>query len=73
MKYKKKEEQSVDASILFRRENRNTRRRRYREKLLSRDLCKGHPETSQPGDPSHMQIPNLENIVDAKMCMLTKV
>ena len=32
---------------------------------------KGHPETAQPGDPSHMQLPNLITVADAKNSVLT--
>jgi hypothetical protein len=31
---------------------------------------KGHPETVPPGDPSHIQLPNPDTIVDAKKCIL---
>ena len=31
----------------------------------------GHPETAQPGDPSHMQLPNLITVADAKNSVLT--
>jgi hypothetical protein len=27
---------------------------------------KGHPESATPGDPYHVQIPNLDPIADAK-------
>jgi hypothetical protein len=30
-----------------------------------------HPETAPPGDPSHIQSPNSDTIVDARKCMLT--
>ena len=32
---------------------------------------KDHPETAPPGDPSHMQTPNPDSIVDANKCLLT--
>jgi hypothetical protein len=34
---------------------------------------KRHPETAPPGDPSHIQAPNSDTIVDAKKHMLTGV
>jgi hypothetical protein len=37
MKLKKKEDQSVDTSILLRRGNKNTHGRNYRDKVWSRD------------------------------------
>jgi hypothetical protein len=39
---------------------------------ISKDLArKGHPETAPPGDPSHIQSPNPDAIVDAGKCLLT--
>jgi hypothetical protein len=32
---------------------------------------KGHPETAPPGDPSHIQTPNPDTIVDVKKYVLT--
>jgi hypothetical protein len=32
---------------------------------------KGHPETAPPGNPSYVQPPNPDTIVDAKKCLLT--
>jgi hypothetical protein len=37
MKLKKKEDQSVGASVLLRRGNKNTQRRKYGDKVWSRD------------------------------------
>jgi hypothetical protein len=34
-------------------------------------LKKCHPETAPPGDPSHIQLPNSNTIVDAKKCLIT--
>jgi hypothetical protein len=50
-------------------------RRRYRDKLWSRDWRKGHLETAPPGNPSHIQSPNLDAIVyDGNWkCLLTEV
>jgi hypothetical protein len=40
--------------------------------VWSRDWRKGHPETAQLGDPSHIQSPNPEAIVDAGEGLLIK-
>ena len=71
MKLKKKEDQSVNTSILLRR-RKNTQGRKYRCKVWSKDWKKGHPETAPPGDPSCIQSLNTDTIVDAKKCMLTR-
>ena len=42
----------------------NSHRRKYGDKMWSKDLRKGHPETVPPGDPSHIQLPNLNSIAD---------
>jgi hypothetical protein len=42
--------------------------------LTQRDLREegpSHPETAPPGDPSHIQSPNPDTIVDANKCLLT--
>jgi hypothetical protein len=71
MKPKTKEYQNVDASVLFFKQGeQNTHRRKYGNKLWSRDLRKGHPDTAPSGDPSHIQPPNLDPIVDAGKCLL---
>jgi hypothetical protein len=71
MKLKKKEDQSVDTSVLLRMGNKNTHGKRYRDKMWSRDEGKGHPETSPSGDTSHIQSPNPDTSVDAYKCLLT--
>jgi len=45
----KKEDQSVDASDLLRSGNENTHRRKYGDKVWSRDWKKNHPEIAPPG------------------------
>ena len=69
MKLKKKEDQSVGASVLLRRGT------KYRiicgDKVWSRDWRKGHPETVPPRDPFHLHTPNLDTMSDAKKCLLT--
>jgi hypothetical protein len=44
---------------------------KYRDKEWSRNWRKGHAETAPPGDPSHMQTPNLDTVADAKKYLLT--
>jgi hypothetical protein len=36
------------------------------------DWRKGYPETAPPGDPSHIQSPNPDTIVEANKCLLTR-
>jgi hypothetical protein len=67
----KKEDRSVGASLLVRKGKQNTHRSKYRDKVWNSDRRKGHPETSPPGDPSYIQSPNPDTIVDAKQYMLT--
>jgi hypothetical protein len=66
MKLKKKEDQSVDDPVLFRRVNNILTGGKWRQ----RDGRKGHPEIAPPGDPSHIQPPNPDTIVDARKCLL---
>ena len=58
MKLKKKEDQRVGAPVLLRLGGQNTHRSKYGEKVWSRDLRKGHPETIPPGNSTHIQSPN---------------
>ena len=52
MKLKNNEDQSLDASVLLRRGNKLLRRK-YEDKVWSRDRKIGHPETVPPGDSSN--------------------
>jgi hypothetical protein len=61
----------VTVSVLLRRGKQNTHGRKCSDKLWSRDWRKGHPETTLPGDPSHIQSPNPDTIVDANKYLLT--
>jgi hypothetical protein len=70
MKLKKKEDQSVDYLVLLWRGNKILTGRKG-DKVWSKDWRKGHPETSPPGDSSHIQLPNQSTIVDSKKCLLT--
>jgi hypothetical protein len=63
MKLKKKEDQNMDASTFLRR-GKNAHRSKCADKMWSRDLRKGHPDTAQHGDPSPIQSPNTDTIVD---------
>lgn len=49
MKPKKKEDKRADASELLRRGAQNTHKRKYADKVWSKDGRKGHPETSPWG------------------------
>jgi hypothetical protein len=71
MKPMKKENQSVDASVLLRRENKVLTGGNNGDKVWSRDERNDHPETDRPRDPSLIQSPNPDTIVDAGKCLLT--
>jgi hypothetical protein len=72
MKLKKKEDQSVDTSVLLRRGNKIP---------LGGDTetkCEAETEGRQFGDcstwdPSHVQSPNPDSVVDANKCLLKEV
>ena len=78
MKPKKKEDQNVGASVPFKRVNKiltggsmETMCRAETEgKAVQRLL---HPETTPPGDPCHIQLPNPNVIVDAGKCLLIEI
>jgi len=72
MKLKKKDDQSVDASVLLRNRNKNIHRQKYRDKFEAETEEKAIQRPLHLGiQPIHMQPPNPDNIVDAKKCMLT--
>jgi hypothetical protein len=58
--------------VLLRRGDQNTHGKRYREKVWSRNSRKGHSETVPSEDPSHIELPNPDTIVDANKCLLTE-
>jgi hypothetical protein len=60
----KKEDQSVDASMLL--------RRRYKILTGGNMKTKCGVETAPPGDSSHIQLPNSDAIADAKKCLMTE-
>ena len=45
--------------------------RSYRDKVWNRDRRKDHPEVVPTRDPSPIQLPYLDSIVDANKCLLT--
>jgi len=57
------QDQNVDVSVLI--------RKRTRTLIGENKRTKGGAETAPPGDPSHIQTPNPDNILDAKKCFLT--
>ena len=71
MKLKKKENQSVDTSILLRRGKQNTHGKGYRDKVWSRAWRKSYLETAPPGVSSHTESPDPDTIADANKCLLT--
>ena len=68
---KKEEEQSMNPWILCRK-GKNTHRRRYKDKRLSRVWGKDHPETTPPKNASYIQLQNPGTIVGAHKCWLTR-
>jgi hypothetical protein len=69
MKLKKKEDQSVNTSVLLRRGNKIPMGGDTETKCGAE---MDHPETVQPADPSHIQPPNPDTIVDANKSLLTE-
>jgi hypothetical protein len=69
-KLKKKEDQSVGASVL-RRGNKTLTGGDTETKCGAETEGKAIQETAPPGDPSHIQTPNTDTIVDAEKCLLT--
>ena len=67
MKLKKKEDQSVDTSVLLRR-GIKIPMEGDRDQVWSRDRRKGHPGTALLGDPSHIHLPKPNIIRDANKC-----
>jgi hypothetical protein len=68
---RKKEDHSVDTSVLLRRGIKIPNGRRYRYKVWSRNERKSYPGTVAPRDPSHIQLPNPDSIVDANKLLVT--
>jgi hypothetical protein len=66
MKLKKKEGQNVDALVLFRRLNKILTEQNMETKCRAETEGYQRSETATPGDPSLIQSPNPDTIVDAK-------
>jgi hypothetical protein len=60
----------VDASVFLRRVNKILTGGNMETKCGAETKGKGHPDTAPPGDPSHIQPPNPDDIVDAGKCLL---
>ena len=70
MKFKK-EDQSVDASVLLRRVKILTGGKK--ETMCEAETKGKAIQTAQPEDPLHIQSPNSDTIADAGKCLLTGV
>jgi len=66
----KKEDQNVDVSFLLRRKNKYSWEEIQGQKV-EQGLKKRSSKDCLPGDPSYMQAPNPDTIVDDKKCLLT--
>ena len=71
MKLKKKKDYNVDISVLLRQGIKlciggDT------ETKFGAEMKEDHSVTIPPGDPSHIQLPNPDTIVNANKCLLTK-
>jgi hypothetical protein len=71
MKPKNKNNQTVDASVLLRRVNKILTRRNMKSKCGAETEGKAIQRLTYLVDPSHIQLPNLDTIVDARKCLLT--
>jgi hypothetical protein len=72
MKLKKKEDYSVDTSILLTRGIKIPIGGNTETKFGAETEGKViHTVTVPPGDPSHIQLPNPDTIVNANKCLLT--
>ena len=68
MKFKKKEDQNVDASVLLRRENKT--REEIQGQIEEQGLKKRSTETASPGESPHIQPPNPSATADAKKYLM---
>jgi hypothetical protein len=71
MKLKKKEDQSVGASVLLRKRNKIFTGANIETKCGAETEGKKIQRLPHLGDPYHIQSPNIDTIVDVKKCMLT--
>jgi len=69
MKFKKKEDRRVDASVLLRRRNKSIHRREYFGAETEGKAIQSLPYLGI--QPIYIQPPKLDNIVEEKRCMLT--
>jgi hypothetical protein len=70
MKLKIRKEQSVVASVLLRKGEQNTHRRKYGGRVWEQRLKEKSLETAPCEHPSHIQSSNLDTIADAGKCFL---
>ena len=66
-----KEVQSVGVLVILRRSNNIFIRTNKGDNVCSSNGRKSHPETSPPGDISHIQSPKIDSLVHSKKYMLT--
>jgi hypothetical protein len=72
MKFKKKEDQTVNTSVLFRRGNKIPMGADTETKCGAETERETIKRLTYPlGDPSHIESPNPDTIVDANQCLLT--
>ena len=71
MKLKKKEDQSVDASVLLRRGDKILTGGNKETNCGSETEGKAIHRLPQLGNPSHIESPNWDAIVDARKCLLS--
>jgi hypothetical protein len=71
MKLKKKEDQSMDTSVLLRRRNKIATEGDTETKYGAETEGKAIQKLPHLGNPSHIQSPNPDTVVDANMCLLT--
>jgi hypothetical protein len=71
MKVMKKEDQNMDNSVILRSHNEIHMGGDTEIKCRAETEGKNCPETTPPGDPSHIQSPNSDTIVDADKCLMT--
>ena len=71
IKLKKNKDQSVDASVLLRKENKILTGGNTESKYGTETEGKAIWRLSHLGIPSHIQTPNPDTIVDTKKCLLT--
>ena len=72
MKFKKKEDQSMDALVLLSRGNKKHTGRNMETKYGAETEGKAFQRLPHLGDLSHKQSSNADTIVDAKKCLLRR-